>query len=112
MGIDILQMVVTLLLAFALVVPLGTYMAKVFMHKRTWLDPVLDPLDNFIYKVCGVKKEQGMRWQGYVKAMLLTNLVMFVMLFVMYEVQQLALFGALNPDGLGAINPFLAFNTA
>ncbi len=47
------------------------------MRRRTWLDPVLDPVDNAIYAVGGVDANQGMRWPAYVKAMLLTNLVMW-----------------------------------
>src|SRR5215813_9661641 len=108
MAFDLLQMVVVLGLLLAIVVPLGSYMAAVFMGRRTWLDPVLDPVDNAIYRLAGVNRA-GMRWQGYVVAMLLTNLVMFLILFVVLETQQ---FLPLNPDGIGPVNPFLAFNTA
>ncbi len=112
MAIDILQMVIVMVLIMAVVVPLGRYMAAVFMGHHTWLDRVLDPVDNAVYRISGVKKDEGMRWQGYIKAMLLTNLAMFVMQFIILEIQHLAAFGALNPDGLGMVNPFLAFNTA
>jgi K+-transporting ATPase ATPase A chain len=108
MGVDVIQIVIVLVIIVALAIPLGRYMAAVFTNRRTWLDPVLDPVDNTIYRLSGVNRS-GMRWPAYVIAMLLTNLVMFVMYFVILEVQQ---FLPLNPDGIGAVNPFLAFNTA
>src|SRR5579883_652616 len=111
MAFDIFQMLIVLALIMAIVVPLGRYMAAVFMGQRTWLDPILNPVDNFVYRVSGINKE-GMRWPAYVKAVLLTNLAMFCLQFSILEVQHLAVFGSLNPDGLGMLNPFLAFNTA
>ena len=48
MGLDILQMAIVIVILLLLVKPVGTYMAAVFMGKRTWLDPVLDPVDNAI----------------------------------------------------------------
>jgi K+-transporting ATPase ATPase A chain len=108
MLLDVIQIVIVLVIIVALAIPLGRYMAAVFTNRRTWLDPVLDPVDNAIYRLSGVNRA-GMRWHAYVIAMLLTNLVMFVMYFVILEVQQ---FLPLNPDGIGAVNPFLAFNTA
>src|SRR5581483_7769718 len=109
MGSDILQMVVVLALLMAIVYPLGRYMAAVFMQRRTWLDPVLDPVDNAIYKVCSVNPQQRMGWRGYVVAMLVTNLVMFVLLFVVMELQTIL---PLNPDGVGLVAVPLALNTA
>ncbi|MEA2642152.1 MAG: potassium-transporting ATPase potassium-binding subunit [Chloroflexota bacterium] len=105
---NIIQMVIVLALLMAIVVPFGMYMAAVYMGRRTWLDPVLNPVDNVIYRVSGVNRE-GMRWPAYVKAMLLTNLVMFFIIFIVLELQPLL---PLNPDGEGPINPFLAFNSA
>jgi K+-transporting ATPase ATPase A chain len=108
MIIDVLQIAIVLVLIVLLAIPMGRYMAAVFTNRRTFLDPILDPVDNAIYRLSGVNRE-GMRWQGYVMAMLLTNLVMFAILFVVLETQQLL---PLNPDGIGSVNPFLAFNTA
>src|SRR5712692_907647 len=105
---DILQIVIVLALIVLVAIPLGRYMAAVFTGGRTMLDPILDPVDNAIYRLSGVNR-QGMRWQGYVVAMLLTNLVMILILFAILELQQ---FLPLNPDGIGPVNPFLAFNTA
>ncbi|MGH2469414.1 MAG: potassium-transporting ATPase subunit KdpA, partial [Chloroflexota bacterium] len=95
MVFDILQMVIVLALAFAIVFPLGRYIAAVFMLKPTLADPVLNPIDGVIYRACGIKPEQQMRWPAYVKAMLLTNLAMWLLIFSTLEVQHLPLFGAL-----------------
>jgi K+-transporting ATPase ATPase A chain len=109
MGLDILQMVIVLAILLLLVKPVGTYMAAVFTGKTTPLDRVLDPVDNAIYKVSGVNPLEQQRWPAYVKAMLITNFAMFAILFVILEVQQLL---PLNPDGIGSVDPWLAFNTA
>jgi K+-transporting ATPase ATPase A chain len=108
MLIDLLQIVIVLALVVDLSIVVGRYIAAVYMNRRTFLDPVLDPLDNAIYRLGGVNTE-GQRWWPYVKAMLLTNLVMFIIQLIILETQQ---FLPLNPDGQGPVNPFLAFNTA
>jgi K+-transporting ATPase ATPase A chain len=84
-------------------------MAAVFTRKKTWLDPVLDPVDNGIYRLSGVNPQEQMRWPGYVKAMLITNLAMWLVLFIILEVQQ---FLPLNPDAQGPVDPWLALNTS
>src|SRR6267378_4796022 len=109
MGSDILQIAIVLAILLLLVRPVGTYMAAVFTGKKTVLDRVLDPVDNAIYKVSGVNPLEHQRWPAYVKAMLITNLAMWAILFVILEVQQLL---PLNPDGQGPVNPWLAFNTS
>src|SRR5579859_132591 len=109
MGFDILQMLIVVAILMLLVVPMGTYMAAVFTRKRTVLDRVFDPIDNGIYRLSGVDPNENQRWPAYIKAMLLTNFVMWAILFVILEVQQLL---PLNPDGQGPVNPWLAFNTS
>ncbi|HYK96901.1 MAG TPA: potassium-transporting ATPase subunit KdpA [Candidatus Acidoferrales bacterium] len=109
MLLDIAQIAIVLALILLLVRPMGRYMAAVFTGGRTMLDRFIDPIDGAIYRLSGIDTRQQMDWRAYVKAMLLTNLVMFVMLFVVLETQQ---FLPLDPDGIGAVDPFLAFNTA
>ena len=109
MAFDILQIVLVLAIMFLLVPPVGTYMAAVFTGKRTWLDPVLNPVDNAIYRISGVNPHENQRWPAYVKAVLLVNLAMWVLLFVILETQQLL---PLNPDAQGAVDPWLALNTS
>src|SRR5450631_3204639 len=109
MALDILQMLIVLVVLFLLVRPVGMYMAAVFTRQRTVLDRVFDPIDNGIYRLSGVDPNENQRWPAYVKAMLITNFAMWVILFVILEVQQLL---PLNPDGQGPVNPWLAFNTS
>ncbi len=109
MALDILQMLIVLAILLLLVRPVGTYMAAVFMRKRTGLDRVFDRIDNGIYRLGGVNPNENQRWPAYVKAMLITNFAMWAILFIILEVQQLL---PLNPDGQGPVNPWLAFNTS
>src|SRR5712691_228593 len=109
MGFDILQMAIVLVILFLLVRPVGSYMAAVFMRKKSPVDRVFDPVDNAIYRLDGINPHQEQRWPAYVKAMLVTNAVMFVMFFVIYELQAML---PLNPDGQAPVPPWLALNTA
>src|ERR1700737_3162157 len=109
MALDILQMLILLMLLFLLVRPVGAYMGAVFTRKPSAVDRVFDPIDNGIYRLSGVNPNEQQRWPAYVRAMLITNLVMWVILFVILEVQQLL---PLNPDGQGPVNPWLSFNTS
>jgi K+-transporting ATPase ATPase A chain len=109
MALDILQMAIVIALIVLLAIPVGRYMAAVLMRHKTWPDRVLDPVDHAIYRVSGVNPDEGMRWPAYVKAVLITNLVMFIIMFVIFETQQ---FLPLNPDGQAQVPPWLAANTA
>src|SRR5438132_1464964 len=109
MARDTLQIAIVIAILLLLVRPVGSYMAAVFMGKRTWLDPVLNPVDNAIYRVSGVNPNEHQGWPAYVKAMLVTILVMFVMFFLIYALQAAL---PLNPDGQAPVPPWLALNTA
>ena len=101
----IFYMVVLLLLAK----PLGTFMAHVYQGERTFLDPVLRPVESLIYRASGVRPEDEMDWKTYAVAVLLFNLLA---VFVVYAFQRLQGFLPLNPQGFGAVSPDLAWNTA
>ena len=109
MGFNILQIAIVLAILLLLVKPVGTYMAVVFMRKKSPLDRVFDPVDNTIYRLSGINPDVQQRWPAYVKAMLLTNAVMFALFFVIYELQAVL---PLNPDGQAPVPPWLALNTA
>ena len=98
------------LLAIFLVTPvIGAYMARVFTGQRTWLDPVLRPVERLTYRLTGVDEARGMRWTEYAVAVLLFGVVSMLVLYAMQRLQQLLPF---NPQGFGAVAPALAFNTA
>jgi K+-transporting ATPase ATPase A chain len=105
----ILQLGLYLVVLIALAKPLGAYMARVYEGEPTLLQRPLRPLENLIYRLCGVRPDEGMRWQTYAVAMLLFNAAG---LAVVYALQRLQAVLPLNPQGLGAVSPDSAFNTA
>ena len=104
-----LQILFFLLALFLVTPPVGSYMARVFRRERTWLDPVLRPIERLIYRSTRVNEQHEMRWTEYAIALLLFNLVGLVVLYGMQRLQGLLPF---NPQGFGAVAPDLAFNTA
>src|SRR5262245_46603913 len=98
------------LLAIFLVTPvLGGYMTRVFSRQRTWLDPVMRPLERVVYRLTGVDESREMRWTEYAVALLLFSVVSMLVLYAMQRLQGVLPF---NPQGFGAVAPDLAFNTA
>jgi K+-transporting ATPase ATPase A chain len=104
-----LQIAIFLLLILAVTKPLGVYMARVFNRERTFMDPVLRPIERLLYRVTGVDETREMRWTEYAIAMLLFSLVSMVVLYLLQRLQGYLPF---NPQKLGAVAPALAFNTA
>jgi potassium-transporting ATPase potassium-binding subunit len=90
-------------------VPLGLYMARVFAGERTFLDPVLLPVERTIYRACGVHPATEQTWAEYAVSLLLFSLVGMVVLYALQRLQGIL---PLNPQGFGAVSPDLAFNTA
>ena len=90
-------------------VPLGLYMARVFSDEKTFLDPVLKPVEKLIYRVCGIHPATEMTWWEYAISMLLFSMVGMLLLYAIERLQQLLPF---NPQAMGAVAPDLAFNTA
>ena len=105
-----LQIAVFFLLVLAITKPLGIFMAKVLNRERTFLDPVLRPLERLIYRLTRVNEESEMPWTEYAIAMLLFSTVSMLLLYLMQRVQGFLPF---NPQKLGAVSPaHVAFNTA
>ncbi len=93
-----------------LVTPLlGGYMARLFTHQRTFLDPVMRPLERQVYRLTGVDETREMRWTEYAIALLLFSVVSLLVLYALQRLQGRLPF---NPQGLPAVPPVLAFNTA
>lgn len=109
MTMGLIQIVVTLLIIGLLVKPVGVYLVKVFNYERTGLDCIFGPVERFIYRLIGVQEKESMGWKKYVFAVLLSN---FVMLMLMYIVFRLQKYLPLNPDGIENMPSALAFNTA
>jgi len=91
--------------------PAGLFMTKVFSRERTWLDPVLRPVEKLLYKLTGVNEDHEMRWTEYSIAMLLFSAASMLVLYLLERTQHWFPH-AVNPQKLGAVAPDLAFNTA
>ena len=92
-----------------LVKPLGGYMTRVFAGERTFLSPVLGPVERGIYWVSGVDERRDQGWLAYAVSMLLFSLAGFVSLYALMRLQAMLPF---NPTGQSAVEQSLAFNTA
>ncbi len=104
-----LQFALYSLILLATVRPVGAYMARVFEGERTWLDPILKPIERLIYKLSGVNATEEMNWREYAFAMLGFSAVT---LLVTYALERLQAHLPWNPQGLAAVGPDLAWNTA
>jgi K+-transporting ATPase ATPase A chain len=99
--------IVTFLLTVLLAIPLGKYIAKVFNGEKTFLD-FLNPVERFIYRICGIDPTKSMNWKAFLKAMLTINCLWFVYGFFMLIFQSHL---PLNPDSNPDQTPDLAYNT-
>jgi K+-transporting ATPase ATPase A chain len=105
-----LQIAFFLLLILAVTKPLGVFMTHVFNREKTFLDPVLRPVERLIYRTTGVDEDHEMPWTEYAITMLLFSVVSMLLLYLIQRVQGFLPF---NPQKLGAVSPpSLAFNTA
>ncbi len=108
-GQGLLQLVLYLVVLVLLVQPLGAYMAKVFQGERTFLAPLLGPVERLIYRVSGVDPADESDWKRYAFGVLLVNVLGFL---AVYALQRLQAVLPLNPQHLAAVSPDSSFNTA
>jgi K+-transporting ATPase ATPase A chain len=104
-----LQFALFSLILLASVRPVGLYLARVLEGERTWLDPVLRPFERLIYKLCGVNATKEMNWREYAFSMLGFSAVSMILT---YGIERLQAYLPWNPQGLAAVGPDLAWNTA
>jgi K+-transporting ATPase ATPase A chain len=103
-----LELLALVLLPIATSIPLGLYMARVFSGQRTFLDPVLVPVEKAVLKLSTVDAAEEMDWKRYSRALLLSNVCMWIVTFFVVSFQGIL---PLNPDGIAGREPTLAFNT-
>ena len=104
-----LQIALFITVILLLAKPMGSYMTRVFERRRTWLDPVLVPCENLLYRVTGIDPNEEMRWTQYAVSMLIFSAATIALTYVIERVQ---LHLPLNPQGLANLSPDLAINTA
>jgi len=104
-----IQIALTLLIVIIITPILGGYIARVFLGERTRLGRILTPLEQIIYRLGGIPTQTEMRGWQYIRAVLISNLVMGLMVFMIFMLQGVL---PLNPTGLGAPSWDLALHTA
>lgn len=92
-----------------LVKPLGGYMHRVFNGDRTFLSPVLGPIERGLYRIAGTSEREEQHWTAYAAGIMLFSVASFLVLYVLQRLQGVLPY---NPAGMTAVEPNLAFNTA
>ena len=109
-SLDWLQLALFVGLLALITKPLGIYLVQVLdVNGRTWLDPILKPLERLTYRSMGTDPTHEQDWKRYTFAMLLFSLAGCLFTYAILRIQHLL---PLNPQGLGPLSPHLAFNTA
>ncbi len=104
------QILLFLVLVFLVAKPMGVFMTRVFNREKTFMDPVLRPIERVLYRVTRVDENREMRWTEYAISMLLFSMASMVLLYLIERLQGYLPF---NPQKFGAVTPaHLAFNTA
>src|SRR4029079_9099770 len=103
-----LQIAFMLALVVATARPLGIYMAAVFEGRRTFLHPLLRPIERGFYSLAGIDEKREEGWIGYAMALLAFNLAGFVLLYAIFRLQHVIPWW--NPQDLPPMSEHLAFN--
>ena len=109
-SIDWLQLALFVAALALITKPMGLYLTRVLdANGRTWLDPILKPLERLTYGLMGVQADREHDWKAYTFAMLVFSLVSCLFTYAILRLQHLL---PLNPQGFGPMSPDLAFNTS
>ncbi len=108
MNTEILGIIAMFAVTLVIGIFLGKYIANVYGYKKTFLDPVFEPIEKLIYKISGINPGRQMNWKQNMYAMLAINLIWFIIGFLLLLNQAWL---PLNPDGNPNMSPDLAFNT-
>jgi len=109
MNTEILGIVTTLALTIALAIPLGKYIARVYLGEKTITDGVFNPIEKMLYRFCGITPNEEMDWKQHLKVLLTINFVWFLLSMLVLMCQGWL---PLNPDSNPGMSADLAFNTA
>jgi len=108
MNTELIGVIAMFAVTILLAIPLGKYIAKVYLGERTFADPLFNPIDKLFYRLSGIRPEREMNWKQHLLALLTINLVWF--LFSMLVLMNMGSL-PLNPDGNPSMSADLAFNT-
>ncbi len=104
-----IQNILFLVLLLALAIPLGPFIAKVLEGERTFLHPVLGPVERGFYRLMGITGQEEMGWKTYAWSITLFNLLGIAAVFLLQKIQGVPI---LNPEAMVKVPTDLAFNTA
>jgi K+-transporting ATPase ATPase A chain len=108
MHTEYLAVVFAILFTVVTSVPLGLYMAHVFRGERTFLDPILGPIERLVLRLTGVDARESQDWKQYGRSLVISNIFMWLATFAVVSLQKWL---PLNPDGIANMEPTLSFNT-
>jgi len=114
----VLQIAVFFVLILAFAKPMGAYITKVFAGERTFLHPVLRPVEKICYTLCGIKENTDQRWTQYAGSLIAFSFFSFLILYVLQRLQGVLPLNPMGfstahaPTGATPMTPDLAFNTA
>ena len=117
-SIGVLNVVIYFLLILAVAKPLGLFMTKLFDGGRTFLHPLIRPLEKLTYRLCGIHEEAEQRWTQYAGALIAFSLASFILAYLIQRLQgflplnPMHFDGSKAPSNATAMTPDLAFNTA
>lgn len=106
---DVFLILLFLLMVTIFAIPLGKYMSNVFTGKKTFMTPVIKPVEKFIYRICSVDENQEMTWKRYAYALIIFNIFGILFLFVLQLIQG---YLPLNPENMAGVRWDTALNTA
>ena len=109
MNTELFGVIATYIIMVLLAIPLGRYIGKVYNGDKTWADFIFNPLDKLFYKVGGINPKNEMTWQQNLVALLIINLVWFLLSMLVLMNQAWL---PLNPDANPSMTADLAFNTS
>jgi K+-transporting ATPase ATPase A chain len=105
----LLQVALYIAVLVLLAKPLGSFMAAVYEGRRTFLSPLLRPVERTIYRLAGVAEEREVDWKRYAVGVLLVNFIGFLVVYLLQRLQGVL---PLNPQDFAAVSPDSSFNTA
>jgi len=109
MNTEILGIIAMFLITLGLSIPLGKYVAKVYLGQKTFLDPIFNPIEKLFYKISGIDATKEMNWKQHMVVLLTLNMIWFLLAMLVLMCQGWL---PLNPDNNPNMTADLAFNTA
>jgi len=106
---DLIFLLILLMVTVILAVPIGKYMSKVFTGQKTFMTPVMQPVERFIYRLVGVDENEQMNWKHYTYSLIIFNIIAILFLFTLQLLQG---YLPLNPEGFPGVRWDTALNTA